>query len=161
MAERSKAVLPLLLTTVTLTTSPVGINWIDSKASIPLRALGGRLVNAAMRIEDATDQMPFQLKTHWDELGRPSRTVLELRPNGTIDTRYRMAWTIAQGVDSLVHGGLPLAELCSGARGLAIDAEHVRVVLSGPLEDPSREMERVAALVRVGHRLSGRAGVYR
>ncbi len=125
------------------------------------RALGGRLVHAAMRIEAATDQMPFQLKTHWDELGRPSRTVLELRPKGTIDTRYRMAWTIAQGLESLVRRGLPLAELCSGARGLAIDAEHVRVVLSGPLEDPSREMQRVATLVRVGHRLSGRAGVYR
>ncbi|MCA9692809.1 MAG: hypothetical protein KC636_24635, partial [Myxococcales bacterium] len=125
------------------------------------RALGGRLHPAPMRIEAATDEMPFELRTDWDEYGRPARTVIELRPASKIDVRYRLQWSAQDGVEGLDLRELSLSDLCVGARGLAIDEGRIRLFLPGPLVDPAAEMKRVATLVWLGHRLSGRVGVYR
>ncbi|MCA9637854.1 MAG: hypothetical protein KC420_17625, partial [Myxococcales bacterium] len=52
------------------------------------RHLGARLRPAAMAISGRADASTVEIRTEWDERGRPLQTVLELRPSRPIDQRH-------------------------------------------------------------------------
>lgn len=125
------------------------------------RLLSGRLLLAPMIIVSQADDMAIEVRTDWDTGGQPSRTVFELRPANFIDHRHRIVWRAGDTLAPLEAADLPLETIGDGARALAIDATRIRVFLAGPLQDPATEIDRISALVHIGQKLSGRAGLYR
>ena len=121
--------------------------------------LGGRLRRGPMAIVGRSDDLDVELRSEWDEHGRPIRAVLEARTPAAVDGRHHLRWEARSGGPP--SSELPLAGLWPGARALEIDEAGVRVILDGPLADPLRELGRIAALIELSGRLQGRRGAYR
>jgi len=121
--------------------------------------LGGHLRPGPMAIVGRADDAAIELRTEWDDAGRPQRTLFELRPAAAIDERHHLTWHARSGGPPA--SALPLEPLWSGAHALEIDRDGVRVALDGPLADPLTELGRISALVALGDRLQGRRGPFR
>ncbi|HRI07543.1 MAG TPA: hypothetical protein PKW35_06985, partial [Nannocystaceae bacterium] len=121
--------------------------------------LGGHLRPGPMAIVGRADDAAIELRTEWDDAGRPQRTLFELRPAAAIDERHHPTWHARSGGPPA--SALPLEPLWSGAHALEIDRDGVRVALDGPLADPLTELGRISALVALGDRLQGRRGPFR
>ena len=112
-----------------------------------------------MAISGRADASTVEIRTEWDERGRPLQTVLELRPSRPIDQRHHLSWSEGRG--DAPDSELPLEALARGARGLDVGRDAVQIFLPAPLADPLEELDRISALADLGQRLEGRLGVYR
>jgi len=120
--------------------------------------LGGELVVAGMDIWGARDDMPFSLETRWDHDGALLCTALTVRPLLAIAARFHGHWGPDEFPAELPSGLAPLLE---GALGLAIGPYAIELYLSPAPTSADDAVDRLEALIAVGHKLSMRGGLYR